>query len=90
MYSVVGIKEVNYKRKDGSQCVGREFHLVEYDFTSIDQGSGVAKVFASQNVLSRSKDSNSIRVGSYVNLCYQLSGSAPRLVDINLCYPEEE
>lgn len=83
VYSIMGYKNVDYKRKDGSECHGIEFHLLESDGSSLQHGNAVCSVFLSSNQLQQCGCS-SFAVGDSCELSYQLNGRIPRLVGIKI------
>ena len=83
IYSIMGYKNVDYKRKDGSECHGIEFHLLESDVSSLEHGNAVCSVFLSSNQLQQCGCS-SFAVGDSCELSYQLNGRIPRLVGIKI------
>lgn len=83
VYSIMGYKNVDYKRKDGSECHGIEFHLLESDGSSLEHGNAVCSVFLSSKQLQLCGCS-SFAVGDSCELSYQLNGRVPRLVGIKI------
>lgn len=83
VYSIMGYKNVDYKRKDGSECHGIEFHLLESGGSSLEHGNAVCYVFLSSNKLQQCGCS-SFAVGDSCELSYQLNGRIPRLVGIKI------
>lgn len=85
VYSIVGYRFVDYKRKDGSECHGIEFHLLESDGSSLEHGNAVCSVFLSSNQLQKcGYSSSAFAVGDSCELSYQLNGRNPRLVGIKI------
>ena len=82
-YSIMGYKNVDYKRKDGTECHGVEFHLLELNGSSIEHGNAVCSVFLSVNQLQQC-GSPTFAVGDSCELSYQLNGRIPRLVGIKI------
>lgn len=83
VYSIMGYKNVDYKRKDGSECHGIEFHLLESDGSSLEHGNAVCSVFLSSNQLEKCGCST-FSVGDSCELSYQLNGRFPRLFGIKI------
>ena len=83
VYSIMGYKNVDYKRKDGSECHGIEFHLLESDGSSLEHGNAGCSVFLSSNQLQQC-GCTSFAVGDSCELSYQLNGRIPRLVGIKI------
>ena len=69
-YKVLGVKKINYKKRDGNQVKGTELHCV-YNDPEV-WGNSVAPVYVSDNV--NSPDIPNIQPGCMVDIQYNNRG----------------